>query len=118
MPLTKEKILNLSARLITRRDQLQNPEKDKTAGTSTVELDQTSVGRLSRMDALQSQAMSIALREREKLELQKIFAALRRIESGDYGYCVQCGESVADKRLEFDPATPLCINCASKAESE
>ncbi|MFO6277706.1 TraR/DksA family transcriptional regulator, partial [Pseudomonas aeruginosa] len=37
---------------------------------------------------------------------------------GEYGWCNQCGELIASGRLEFDPATPLCITCASRAESD
>ena len=54
----------------------------------TVELDQSRLGRLSRMDALQQQAMSQALNQRREIELQKISSALRRLESGDYGSCL------------------------------
>lgn len=81
-----------------------------------VELDQTSVGRLSRMDALQGQAMSKEQGRRRELELKKISAALRRIESGDYGDCLACDEPIATKRLTLDPAATLCIDCASARE--
>ena len=81
-----------------------------------VELDQTSVGRLSRMDALQGQAMSQEQGRRRGLELQKISAALRRIEVGDYGDCLACDEPIAIKRLALDPAATLCIRCASARE--
>ena len=87
---------------------------DEAAGT--VELDQTSVGRLSRMDALQGQAMSRERDRRRQIELQKIAAALRRIDAGDYGDCVRCGEEIAIRRLELDPAAPLCIDCAGKSD--
>jgi DnaK suppressor protein len=87
---------------------------DEAAGT--VELDQTSVGRLSRMDALQGQAMSQERDRRRQLELQKIAAALRRIETGEYGDCVRCGEEIAIRRLDLDPAAPLCIVCARKTD--
>jgi len=87
---------------------------DEAAGT--VELDQTSVGRLSRMDALQGQAMSRERDRRRQIELQKIAVALRRIEAGDYGNCVRCDEEIAIRRLELDPAAPLCIDCARKSD--
>ena len=81
-----------------------------------VELDQTSVGRLSRMDALQGQAMSKEQGRRRELELKKISAALRRVESGGYGDCLACDEPIAIKRLTLDPAATLCIDCASARE--
>ncbi len=82
----------------------------------TVELDQSRVGRLSRMDAMQAQAMAQASGRRREETLRNITAALARIDSGDYGYCRSCEEPIAVKRLEFDPTATLCIDCASKAE--
>lgn len=86
--------------------------------SSTVELDQSRVGRLSRMDALQAQAMSQEGERRRELELQRIGAALRRLDEGDYGDCVRCGEAINPRRLAVDPAAPLCIDCASQAERD
>jgi len=82
----------------------------------TVELDQSRVGRLSRMDALQGQAMSQEVKRRRQIELQKINAALKRIEGDGYGYCAKCEEEINIKRLELDPATLLCFECANKLE--
>lgn len=95
---------------------LRDALKAGAGAAGTVELDQTRQGRLSRMDALQGQAMSQALNQRRNIELQKISNALRRIESGDYGYCVKCGGEIAPKRLALDPAAPLCLRCAEEAE--
>jgi DnaK suppressor protein len=81
-----------------------------------VELDQTSVGRLSRMDALQGQAMSQERARRRQRELQRIAAALRRLENGEYGDCQDCGEAIDVRRLEMDPAAILCIRCATARE--
>ena len=84
--------------------------------TSEVELDQSRVGRLSRMDALQSQAMGEATHQRRELELKKIARALRRIDEGEYGECLSCGEEINHQRLAIDPAATQCIVCAEKAE--
>jgi len=78
-----------------------------------VELDQQAVGRLSRMDALQVQAMALETSRRRGVELRRIAAALARIDEGEYGFCLECGEEIAVRRLEFAPAAPLCIGCAS-----
>ncbi len=77
-----------------------------------VTLDQQSVGRLSRMDALQGQAMARATQMRRDQQRQKIAAALVRIEEGEFGYCLDCGEEIAPARLELDPTAPKCIACA------
>ena len=86
--------------------------------TRSVELDQARVGRLTRMDALQSQAMHQENNRRRDLELTRIDTALQRIENKEYGYCLDCGENIAEKRLEFDPSVTLCIHCASTAETK
>lgn len=77
-----------------------------------VTLDQQSVGRLSRMDALQGQAMAQASERQRRADIQKISAALHRLDAGEYGECVECGEEIAEKRLEVDPAAAFCIRCA------
>ena len=83
---------------------------------AVVELDQTKVGRLSRMDALQAQAMAQASSARREQMLRRIEAALKRIDDDEYGYCKECDEPINPKRLEFDPTSVLCIECASKLE--
>ncbi len=114
--LTVEQIQSFRERLLQSRMELLALAQTGKDASSTVTLDQTSVGRLSRMDALQGQAMSQERERRRQLELNRITAALQRIENGDYGYCSLCEEEIALKRLEFDPSTPLCIECADKNE--
>ncbi len=101
-------------RLKTMKADIEQLEQESLEGRQPVELDQTKVGRLSRMDALQGQAMALAVDQRRKIEIQRIEAALERIENDDYGYCVSCDEEIAIKRLELDPAAPTCIKCAEK----
>ena len=97
--------------LKARLAELEALDETTRESRAPVELDQQSVGRLSRMDALQGQAMALATEQRRKAEAAPIRAALDRIAEGDYGYCLQCGDLVAEKRLELDPATPLCVEC-------
>jgi DnaK suppressor protein len=84
--------------------------------SQVVELDQARVGRLSRMDALQAQAMSQAADRRRESTLRGIEAALVRIDNDSFGDCQDCDEPIHRKRLEFDPTATLCIECANKAE--
>lgn len=100
------------------RTQLQNRLKSLDAedasgaqSRATVQLDQQAVGRLSRMDALQSQAMAQAQSRNRQTERQRIRAALLRIDEGEYGFCTDCGDQIAEKRLAADSATPLCLDC-------
>lgn len=80
----------------------------------TVTLDQQSVGRLSRMDALQQQAMANAVSERRQADLVRVEIALKRLEEGDYGFCENCEDPIPPKRLEIDPLALRCTNCAGK----
>ncbi len=92
-------------------------KETKEKGSVSVELDQARVGRLSRMDAMQQQAMSKATTRLTEIELQRIKTALARIQSGEYGYCILCEEEIAEKRLHFDPSLLICITCAQEAEN-
>ena len=102
----------VEARLEALRDDLLERSADSQGARDTVMLDQTSVGRLSRMDALQGQAMAKAEEERRQLTLTRIASALARIERGEYGECIACGEWIAARRLEGDPVVLKCIDCA------
>jgi DnaK suppressor protein len=105
-------VKRIRSQLQARRAEIVEREAATKESRDPVELDQTRVGRLSRMDALQTQAMAQDAERRRKIELQKIDAALARIDSGDYGYCISCGEEIAKGRIEFDPAVASCIDCA------
>jgi len=113
---SEQQIADFKKKLQRQQTALLELKETGDDAAATVQLDQSSVGRLSRMGALQGQAMAQEQERRRALELQRIDAALRRIEAGEFGDCVRCGEEIAGKRLDLDPATPLCINCASAAD--
>jgi len=118
MPLNKVETDLLRQRLVTLQAELTDQQETGREAEKTVELDQTSVGRLSRIDALQGQAMSQESGRRRAVGLQKIAAALKRMDRGEYGYCLVCEEDIALQRLEFDPSATLCIDCARKSENQ
>lgn len=101
-----------TTRLKTLRRQIEEESQSGQEARRTVELDQQSVGRLSRMDAMQVQAMAEARERKRRSDLVRIELAERRIKSGDYGYCSECGEEIADGRLAIDPMAERCIQCA------
>lgn len=100
--------------LLLQQQELNKAEKSSRQSTRPVDLDQSSVGRLSRMDAMQSQAMALESRRRREIQLTRISTALERIEEGEYGYCAVCAEEINVRRLKVDPANPFCLSCASK----
>ena len=60
----------------------------------------------------------LSLSDAERDQLFQIDAALKRIESKDFGYCQMCQKEIGKKRLNALPWTPLCIECQQKSESE
>jgi DnaK suppressor protein len=111
-------IPDMRAKLLDLRNELETIAASGDEASDVVELDQARVGRLSRMDAMQAQAMSQASGRRRELMLQKIAAALERIDNHDYGNCQSCEEPIDRKRLDFDPTVTLCIDCATQAEQQ
>ena len=101
----KEQLLSFKA-------ELKAIQADSSHDSKPVELDQAMVGRLSRMDAMQGQAMAQATARRRKEQLQRIKGALRRLDSGDFGYCAVCDDEIDPKRLTVDPTITRCIKCS------
>ncbi|WP_170770540.1 TraR/DksA family transcriptional regulator [Ruegeria lacuscaerulensis] len=98
------------------RARLEELAEDSAAGQdaqAVVELDQQAVGRLSRMDALQNQAMAKAQQANRNLEMRRLQSALQRMEDWEYGFCEDCGEDIPAGRLNLDLAASKCVSCAS-----
>ena len=98
--------------LLTRQEELLSLLESHKDDSAPVELDQSMVGRLSRMDALQGQAMAEEVKRRRDQELTRIDAAYARMDEDEYGYCLNCGEDIAEERLDLDPSISLCNKCA------
>jgi len=91
--------------------ELDRLRRQANESRAPVALDQQSVGRLSRMDAMQQQAMHIANDARRQQRHMALLAALKRMDAGDYGYCHHCDEEIGAGRLAIDPAVTLCVHC-------
>jgi len=106
------KVENFKIRLKKLKTEISELEQSSVASTKPVKLDQTRVGRLSRMDAMQLQEMQQEVSRRRKAQLKMIETAFDRIASGEYGYCIECDEEIGIPRLNIDPSNTRCINCA------
>lgn len=113
--LTSTQIITLKDRLLELRSELEELLSNVEAGARPVSLDQP-IGRLSRMDALQQQSMSQANRLNAVRSLEQVKAALHRIESGDFGFCVGCDDEIEYSRLQARPEAPFCIECQGERE--
>jgi DnaK suppressor protein len=116
MELSENNLQEYKSRLLKLRSGLLKAEETGEQAEEVVELDQARVGRLSRMDAMQAQAMSVETGRRRREHLVEIEKALERIEAGDYGECLECGEVILPGRLEANPTATLCIACAQALE--
>ncbi|MGB0713788.1 MAG: TraR/DksA family transcriptional regulator [Gammaproteobacteria bacterium] len=110
--MTEDQIQSFREQLLNKRLEIEVDEKDAREDSRPVVLDQASVGRLSRMDAMQMQQMARDTARRRQQQLLRIEGALRRIEAGDFGYCAVCGDDIGASRLGIDPMATRCISCA------
>ena len=99
-------------RLEAKQAELEDLSAISAEARQVVELDQQSVGRLSRMDAMQQQAMAQAQERNRARDLHRVELAWRRIKDGEYGYCSNCDEEIPDGRLSIDPMAERCVKCA------
>ncbi len=111
--MNKAELQEFKARIRARLDELDQASDAGQQAQSIVTLDQQAVGRLSRMDALQNQAMAKAQQARRDLEYKRLKAALLRIADEEYGYCEDCGEPIPHGRLRLDLAASRCVPCAA-----
>lgn len=110
-PLTSDQLSELKAELDRQLRRLERSMALTESAAATVELDQTAVGRLSRIDSLQNQGLTKNLQEREQIRLAHIQKAFERMEDGTYGTCTTCGEGIPFERLFVMPETPTCAEC-------
>ena len=116
--LSEAEISQLQAQLQRLQADLQEQLSIGSSSSDVVTLDQSKVGRVSRMDAMQQQQMAVSTRNKTQLRLHKVKAALAAIDTGDYGYCRRCDEDIGFPRLQAQPETPLCIACQSQSDSQ
>jgi DnaK suppressor protein len=97
--------------------ELREAVEGKSEATAPVQLD-TSIGRLSRMDAIQSQQMALGLKARQQQALMRVRNALEAVRNGTYGTygtCRRCKGPMAIERLEAQPDAVICVKCAESA---
>lgn len=111
--LSAERLEMLRREILGELERLERSMRVTDEGLRPVELDPGAVGRLSRIDELQNQALTQNLREREQLKLGALLEALRRLENGTYGLCAECRSEIPVDRLEVFPETSTCVDCSA-----
>lgn len=110
--LSADQLQPLRADLERALARLERSMKTSARAARPVQLDQTSVGRLSRIDAIQNQSLTQGLRAREDAKSALLRGALKRIDQGTYGLCTGCAGPLQFERLSVFPETPTCSGCA------
>ena len=113
--LTQEQIDELREELLSLREELDRLLRESKDAVKAVSPD-PSLGRLTRLDAIQQQKMAQEERRRRDIRRKQIGVALASIESGDYGFCKRCEEPIGYKRLKAKPESPFCMQCMSSIE--
>ena len=98
-------------RLESLKIEIEKNMSTNKSDSGVVKLD-SSIGRLSRMDALQNQQIALELKRRQENQLLRIKNAIKRMDKGQYGLCGRCKKPIEEDRLEVFPDTFTCINCA------
>jgi DnaK suppressor protein len=111
----------LKSKLLTRQAELSEILNNYIAdheGKQTVEsfIEVADIGEKSVDDFLRELELSYI--SQEVKEIAAINAALRRMDSGDYGKCLECGNDIASGRLDINPAAERCIDCQTRYERE
>lgn len=118
MTLTPQQRETLHDALRNLHDTIQSMLRDGSGRAETVELDQSRMGRLSRIDAIQQQKMAQANLARQRVRLERVEAAIERLEDEpeEYGLCPDCGEDIPFPRLIAAPDAIFCVDCASERQ--
>lgn len=110
--LTPEQLQEIHDEL--RRNLARLERSTKANGNGRVpDLDQSAVGRLSRIEALQNQGMTRNIKERDRVQLEQVLKALERLEAGSFGFCTDCRGPIRFERLLVFPEALNCAACGS-----
>ena len=108
----KAEIDKLRKEMIRQQAELREEEGALHEATLPVALDQASVGRLTRMNEMQTQQMALENSRRHQEQLAELAGALKRIEAGNFGSCFVCGEDIDPRRLSVVPTSTRFLKCA------
>ncbi|MFN2238885.1 MAG: TraR/DksA family transcriptional regulator [Thermoanaerobaculia bacterium] len=108
---TAEELKHFHDELVTAKEAAETVLRQKTQSDSPIERSGSAIGRLSRMDAIQVQAMQEMGHRQLEIRLKQIEQALAAIDQGKYGICRGCKEPIGIKRLEAVPEAPFCVDC-------
>ncbi len=116
--LDTQTLSRLKSLLLKMQEDLEEQLTISESSAQVVTLDQTSVGRVSRMDAMQQQSMAVSTREKSSKRLVNVKLALQSISRGEYGFCKNCYELISTPRLMAQPEAKFCLNCQDQSDRQ
>jgi DnaK suppressor protein len=116
--LDSQSLGSLKKQLLQMEKDLEEQLSISKSAAGVVTLDQTTVGRVSRMDAMQQQSMAVSTREKSSKRLQRVRLALKSMKTGDYGFCKKCDEHISSPRLLAQPEANLCLSCQDQSDRQ
>jgi DnaK suppressor protein len=114
MPFSKSKLEQFKKQLLERRSSLTKRIKDVEAGEDP----NAYVDVVDQANAEANKSLEFQMKNHTASVIKEVDLALKRIEEGSFGECVQCGEVISEARMKANPATTLCIDCKAAIESE
>ena len=112
-PKQKQELLSV---LLSNKTKLEQQLLDAESATGVVILDQSSVGRVSRVDAMQQQSMAVSTRAIAEASLRKVLKTLKRMDAEDFGYCGECDKPIQFNRLKVQPQASHCLKCQDQLD--
>jgi DnaK suppressor protein len=116
--LTDAQAQELHTALLALKEQLEQQLQQAESAAEPVQLDQTLLGRVSRMDAMQQQSVALSTRGHASTTLKRVIAALNAHVEGEYGFCRRCDEPIGFGRLQAQPESSLCLQCQSQIDGQ
>ncbi|MFW5741767.1 MAG: TraR/DksA family transcriptional regulator [Spirochaetota bacterium] len=104
----RSRLTELEEEILASIDDQRREYEELTLGDRTEETDEAAIRNDER-------AMSALLRH-DRHRLVRVQSALARLEEGHFGVCAVCGEQINEKRLDAQPDTVFCYDCARKRQ--
>lgn len=111
--LPEEDKKEIKKRIITAIEQCEKSLAQLDSATQPIS-PENSIGRLSRMDAINNKGVSDAAKRQKERQLHKLKKALDSIDKPSFGICVECGNAINPKRIMYMPESDTCIRCADQ----
>ena len=98
------------------KEQIQKYELDviETQKMTQPVAPENSIGRISRMDAINNKSVMEASLRNKISKLNKLKVALIKIDEEGFGYCSECKNVIQEGRLMYMPESTKCVRCASR----